>query len=341
MWREWCGRDRMRIMVFNVAAEYGGALSVLHDYYNKFTKDEENEYVFILSTPDLQEVKNIKVIRFPWIKNSWLHRLFFDYFISHKLIKKFKIDRVLSLQNTIIPLTNIKQSVLIQNSLPFTKYKFTIIEDTLIWIYQNIIGKKIKKSIKKADHVIVQTDWMKRNLIEQLQLRSDKIEVQRPNIQLNATKVFEENKKNLSTFFYPASGLVYKNHILIVNTCLRLKEEAIEDYKVIFTLNGSENRHISKLYKIVKQNELPIEFVGVLEKEVVNEYYSKTVLLFPSYIETIGLPLLEAKMHKTPIIVSDCEYAHEALNDYETVDYFNPFDLNSIKNCLLKKLRAD
>ena len=94
------------------------------------------------------------------------------------------------------------------------------------------------------------------------------------------------------------------------------------------------------MHNIVKQNELPIEFVGSLTREQVFDFYSKSILLFSSYIETVGLPLVEAKMHKTPILVSDCEFAHEVLDDYQNVDYFNPFDIKSVKKCLLVKIKG-
>ena len=93
-------------------------------------------------------------------------RLFFDHIIAPKLIKDHDIDQVLSLQNIIIPHTSVFQSVFVHNALPFSEYRFRLKEDRLLWIYQNIIGKNIFKSIKKADRVIVQTNWMKNTIIE-------------------------------------------------------------------------------------------------------------------------------------------------------------------------------
>lgn len=58
--------------------------------------------------------------------------------------------------------------------------------------------------------------------------------------------------------------------------------------------------------------------------EVMKEY-TRSVLLFPSYIETFGLPLLEARMSGSPILASDCPFSHEILDDYDGVSYFDPF----------------
>lgn len=332
----------MRIMVFDVPAESGGALSVLHEFYNEFKLDQENEYIFVLSLPELKEASNIKVLRFPWIKKSWGHRLYFDHIIAAKLIKEYDIDRVLSLQNVIISHTAVYQSVFVHNALPFSEYRFRLKEDKLLWVYQNIIGKNIIRSIKKADHVIVQTNWMKKKIIEGLMVNSNKIEVKQPKIDISVKEQFRKTKESLSTFFYPASGVVFKNHKVIVDACLKLKGEGISDYKIIFTLRGDENKHIAKLYNIVKENQLPIKFIGGLTREEVFDFYTKSTLIFPSFIETVGLPLLEAKMHETPIIVADCAYSREILNEWKRADYFQysyPEQLTELLKKYLSKVR--
>lgn len=321
----------MRIMVFDVPAESGGALSVLHEFYNEFKLDQKNEYIFVLSLPELKETSNVKILRFPWIKKSWAHRLYFDHFIAPKLIKNYKIDKVLSLQNIIIPHTKAYQSVFVHNALPFSGYRFSFKEDKLLWVYQNIIGKNIMKSIKKSEHVIVQTDWMKNKFVEKLNIFDEKIEVKQSKIDIEIKDQFRETKDSLSTFFYPASGVIFKNHKVIVDACLKLKEDGINEYKVIFTLNGDENKHIAELHNDVKKNQLPIEFVGSMKRDEVFELYSKSVLIFPSYIETVGLPLLEARDHSTPILAADLYYSKEILYKYDKAHYFKPFESKELK----------
>ena len=75
----------MNIMVFDVPAESGGALSVLKYFYSEYKADENNNYIFVVSKPEMKEAHNIKVLRYPWIKKSWLHRLYFDSLIAPKL----------------------------------------------------------------------------------------------------------------------------------------------------------------------------------------------------------------------------------------------------------------
>ena len=57
-------------------------------------------------------------------------------------------------------------------------------------------------------------------------------------------------------------------------------------------------------------------------------------MIFPSYIETFGLPLLEAKKCDTIILASDCPFSHEILDDYDKVYYFNPFDAKELSKLM-------
>ena len=55
------------------------------------------------------------------------------------------------------------------------------------------------------------------------------------------------------------------------------------------------------------------------------EYYkSSENIIFPSKLETWGLPISEAKAFGKNIILADLEYAHETLGTYENVMFFDP-----------------
>lgn len=324
----------MKIAVFDVPAENGGALTILEQYYNDAVSDKENEWIFIVSTPNFKEYSNVKVFRFPWVKKSWLHRLYFDNFVAPKIVKKIQTSEIISLQNVIVKCHNIKQTLYIHQPLPFIEKKFGILENPRFWVYQNIISKEIFVSIKMADMVIVQTHWMKEAIIKKTKVSEDKVAIIPPKVDVAVGEYYKENNDNI--FFYPASGLTYKNHSIIVGASKMLLERGINNYKIVFTLTGKENRNIETLYNDCLMCNLPVQFVGILSKEKVYEYYCKSTLIFPSYIETYGLPLLEAKVHRCPIIASDCAFSHEILQDYSRAKYFNPFDTNRLVYILAK-----
>lgn len=323
-------------MVFDVPAESGGALTILKQYYEKAALEVNTNWIFVVSTPKLKPQKNIKVLNYPWIKRNWLLRIIFDKFISYKLIKKFKVDEILSLQNLVISNTKVPQTLYLHQPLPFVEKRYRMFENYKFWIYQNVISKMIYKSIQKADKVIVQTNWMKEACLNKVDTAANKIVVKAPKTNIKVKNYYhQENEMNLM-FFYPASSLEYKNHKVIVDASRKLIESGIKNFKVIFTINGDENKLIKGLYETVITNDLPIEFKGSISLERVYEYYSKSILIFPSYIETFGLPLLEAREHKSPIIASNCSFSHEVLNNYSNSHYFNPEDSSQLKSYMEK-----
>lgn len=326
----------MRILVVDVAAESGGALTILNQYYDSFAHDKDNEYIFCVSVVDgLKPTENISIEKYPWVKKSWFHRLWFDYFYCRKIIKKYNIDRIFSLQNTLVPMTKLPQILYLHQPLPFCNYKFSFWEHKKFWIYQNLIGWLIRKSIKKAEKVIVQTEWMKKAIIEQCGIEEKKVEKIPPIVSIQANCSFDINTwQNL--FFYPASNLSYKNHRVIFEAIKLLNEQGISKFKVAFTLTRETlPQDCAMLYDELHEN---IELLGNITHEQVMELYSQSILLFPSYIETFGLPLLEARCCKSPVIASDMPFSREILEGYDHADYFNAFSAVELKNIILKYL---
>lgn len=332
-----------KIVVYDVAASASGALSVLNDFYAEVRNynDKSIKWIFVISTPQLEETENIKVIRKPWVKKNWLCRLFFDYFVAPRIVKRERPYKIFSLQNTLVLNSNVGQVLYLHQPLPFVEYKFTLLESPLFWIYQNIIARFIYFSVKRADKVIVQTHWMKDACIEGTGVDSEKIVVIPPVVNIVPKKFFAYENMDIPTFIYPATPLIYKNHKVIIEACKQLVRERVTNFRVIFTMTGTENKLAHRLKVEAEKYNLPIQFVGVLKRDELFEWYSKAILLFPSYIETFGLPLLEAKTYGAPVIALDTSFAREILNQYKLGVFFQPKSKDCLKNIILAEMDSD
>ena len=116
-------QGKKNVIVFDTAAESSGALSVLQGFYQEALEDKSINWIFVVSTPDLDESDNIKVLKFPQTKKSWFHRLYFDLFTAPKLAKIYKADCILSLQNVCIRNGSIPQLLFIHQSIYFKSCK--------------------------------------------------------------------------------------------------------------------------------------------------------------------------------------------------------------------------
>lgn len=334
----------MRIIVLDYAADSGGALSILNDFYDYILKNApHHEWVFVVSTAKLLPYEHVKIMHFPDIKKSWLNRIIWEKRYLKKVIYEEKADIVFSLQNLIVPGLNLPQIVYVHQSIPFQNVKnfsFCNHEERLLAIYQKIIGRKIWWSIKNANAVIVQSHWMKEAILKKLCDCRDKVFVIRPSVDLkllaNKNLVSSESatRNNVSTFFYPAGALTYKNFDCLIKAAYRLLENNINDFRIVLTLKGDENSYAARIKKMATGLGERVLFAGKMSREEVFKMYQSSVLVFPSYIETFGLPLLEATLLGSIVLASDCPFSREILRGYQNAYYFDPFNVEELSELM-------
>lgn len=321
----------MRILVYDVAAESGGALTILQNVY-RAAKEEyaQYEWVFVLSLPALEQTDRITVLNYPEVKKSWAARLRFDRKHAPAIVKRYQPDVVLNLQNITIR-CDCEQILYMHQSLPFARYRFSLREDRRMWLYQNVIGRLIVRSCKRADRIIVQTQWIKRAVIRRCKVREDKIEVRTPAIDVAAIVPYRGCEGR--SFFYPARGGRYKNHRVILDACELLERRGVP-YEVVFTLDGSESDYIASLKRESEQKGLSIVWAGIMDPSCVYEYYADHIMLFPSRIESAALPLKEASACGCPILASDTEFSREMLEGYPRAEFFDDCDFERLADLM-------
>ena len=326
-----------KILIYDIAAEYGGAVSILNYYYQLHKQDKSNQYVYILSSYHLSNTDNIQVINIPVVKKSWFHRLWFDFVGVKKYLKQYDFDECISLQNTVVPCFKKKQTLYCHNALPYAEYRYSIIENKKLWLYQNIIGKLFNISARRADSIIVQTEWMKKALIK-CGVYGDKISVQFPVVEIPQGYMYRKQKT--VHFLYPANGADFKNHKVIVDACSELLSRGIYDFSVTFTLNGNESRSVAELFERTRKENIPINWIGMIERASLFDYYTKSVLVFPSFIETVGLPLYEASKVGCPILVADCAYSRDVVGSYDKIKFFNYNDAKRLADYMVQEINS-
>lgn len=317
------------ILVYDVHASESGALSILNDFYEQVCRDKDKsvQWIFVVSKPEYEEKENIKVLRYSWVKKSWFHRLYFDVVIGRKIIKKYKPVQIFSLQNMGIPFFKGKQTVYLHLPMILCEYRFHFWKkEKKEWIYQNVLGRTIFRSLAKAAQVIVQTNWMKEALVKRGGIERERILVQKPEIRLPEMHTFEEKEKNYRCFFYPATSYRYKNHMTFLKAVNHAVENGMRDYVVILTVKPKENSYTKELWDYTEENHLNVRFIGSVSREEVFKQYAESVLVFPSLVESFGMPLLEARLTGSPIIAGDCPFCHEILEGYEKATFFSPLD---------------
>jgi glycosyltransferase involved in cell wall biosynthesis len=115
------------------------------------------------------------------------------------------------------------------------------------------------------------------------------------------------------TFIYPAEGYIHKNHLFLFQVWSLLKEKYNRTPKLIVTLAPEYRDLINKLDELTRKG-VQIVNVGRVNEVLMRQYYEASdYLIFPSSVESFGLPLLEAVHLGLDVIAVDKDYVHEAI----------------------------
>ena len=317
-------------MIDDVAAQNRGALSLLEDFDDCIKRyDKENEWIYLLSGQYIKERDNVKVLCFSSVKKNWMRRILFDVFTTKRIVKRFKPDIFISLQSIMPCGVDAYKVLYIHQAIPFqNKKKFSFLKknEREIAVYQYLIGYLIKASIKRVDKVIVQTEWMKQAVNDVYRLAEVIKIVPKVNVCVNENEN-ESYVFDTVHFFYPTNNAIYKNIGLLEQACEILDTKNLT-YSLDITLDKGS---ISENNKTLSKN---IKFLGQLSRMEVFKMYKSSVLVFPSYIESFGYPLAEARECGSYILASDCAFSHELLNDYPNVKFFDPFSVTELADLM-------
>lgn len=332
----------MRIAVVDVAAEIGGAMSVLLDFVNYIQSEQpfcaENEWFVYTSTKiDIKDKSNINSIVVPEIKKSWFHRLYWERFTAIKDFKDRKIDIVISLQNTAFKKGSYKQITYFHNVLLLEdshKYSLFKAEERKYSVYTKLIAPYTLRSLEGADYVIAQTNTVKNNL---LKYNNDlEIIVVRPNVYIDSSY------KNI--FRGPLKGIVYPTSAVPFKRIEELVTCVSENYKwfvdnnldVLVTISGKENEYTRNVIRMADGMQDVIHFIGFQERGDLLKLYNDHALFICSELESFPLPFCEAAYAGAPIVAARYPYSEEATEGNENAYLYKPGNTSEMMDCFIK-----
>ncbi|UCQ26690.1 glycosyltransferase [Edwardsiella tarda] len=323
---------RKTIIVNATALDSSGALTILKQFVSHAKNDHLNKYI-IFSPINVELDCSDNMVLFKINKKKWLSRIFWDCYGLSKFLKVNKItcDLFISLQNTSVNLDkSIPQYIYIHQPLPFSNMKIRVdeISDVKLILYKFFYSFFIIFHHNRNSNYIVQTSWMKDALIKKWpdKITNNNVTVIKPDYEFDLSKNINGNVIADSECFrmlYPATPLKYKNHLLILRAIASMKDTDAIDKRILFgvTFRQGEYKKFDRLVFSLGL-ESNIEYLGFLSREQLIEHYIKAdCVVFPSYIETFGLPLSEAASLNKKIVASDLPYARDVLSGYHKVSF--------------------
>ncbi|MDK0899082.1 glycosyltransferase [Clostridium perfringens] len=321
----------MKILVNANSLEEKGGISVLNNFIrdiNNFEFLTNKDISITVIVPykweefDLITNNKVKVIKFNTNKNRLLRKLESNRKIK-RILEKDSYDAYLSLQNTGLRSCNISQYIFIHTALPFVN----IPKKYNIFKYSVILKIYYKLNINRFDGIFVQSNWLKNIIINKFNYHGE-VFVERPvpmdmkmnNCKLDLNVIEKLNTKKIK-FLYPTRNEKYKNIETLIEAINKFNSINKEKVELFLTFEGNDSENI--------------KYIGNINYKSMNTLYKNIdAIIFPSLVETLGLPLQEAKLLNKDILVSKLNYSQEILGNHDF--YFNPYCIESIVQCIEK-----
>ena len=210
--------------------------------------------------------------------------------------------------------------------------------------YKNYLIKKFMElSIKFCDKLIVNSNFAKKEIINYLKLKDEKINVVYlgADNQINAKKTKNENLQQFdykSKYILCVSSCVrYHDFINILKSFKNIIHDDKKNLKLVFVSQVLDKKYFKEIKKYVSKNftKNEIIFLKNLNENNLKKLYTNALFyVFSSYCEVFGLTTLEAMLNECPVLVSRSSALQEINSD--SALYFDPDNQSEIREKMLE-----
>jgi len=308
----------------------GGGFELLKSLLASFDENSDVQFVLDYRVENRLDVSLLKNVY--WVKPDLISRFEAELFIY----------RLRHQHNTIFCF----------HGLPPVFYKggeiIVFLQNRLYVTGFSVVGYNLKTSLRltferlmfyvlrtKVSEFIVQSNSMKTQTLLNLKNLKSILVTVRPFINESTQCVAIEPLEKKYDFIYIADGLAHKNHCSLF-AAWRLLAEKRHFPTLLVTLSDDNTKLIGEIAQLNSEYGCNIINVGYVSKEVVQNLYHQTkALIYPSLVESFGMPLIEAKYQGLAILAAELDYVRDVVSPNET---FNPHSSVSISLSVLRFL---
>lgn len=310
----------------------GGPLTVLRECLHAAASELSADWKIIALVHDkrLIDEPRVQFVEVPEAKRSWLGRLRQEWISFHALSRQWKPDVWLSLHDITPRVVARRQAVYCHNPAPFYKlpWREARMEPTLFVfnrLYKFIYGTFISRNT----WVIVQQNWL-RQAFQQLFGNIPVVVAYPAGGKSNSLEDRDFSRTGTKhIFIYPTLPRVFKNIETVMEAARRLALKTGVPFELQVTIAGNENKYAQWLHARYADVSV-IKFIGRQSREQMAwRYQQADTVVFPSKLETWGLPISEAKSWEKPLLVAEVPYAHESVGNYDKAQFVPVQDVDA------------
>jgi glycosyltransferase involved in cell wall biosynthesis len=333
---------RRTVVVSAVNFLEGGPLSVLHDCLAAASEHLADRYDVVALVHDarLLDVPRIRYLEFPASRRSWLVRLYYEYVHFRRLSLELEPHLWLSLHDITPNVVADRRAVYCHNPAPFFRLsaRHAWLDPTFA-LFNLFYAQLYRIHIRENDVVVVQQEWLAREFRRRFGV--DDVVVAHPLVPAAPVAPLPRASDGRCRLLFPTFPRVFKNVEVLGEAAALLESRGRQDVEFLVTIDGTENRYaryIRKRYGHLRG----LRLIGRRTRpEVFGLYGEVQGLVFPSRLETWGMPLSEFQAFGKPILAADLPYAHETVGPYGKVKFFSSQDASSLADAAVGVARGD
>jgi glycosyltransferase involved in cell wall biosynthesis len=319
------------IVISAVGLNQGGTLTVARKILAAADKIDTCRIIALVYDKGLYpEYKRVKLISVPFPKKNWMCRIYFEFVSSYKISSRLKPSVWFSLHDITPRTSAIHQFVYCHNATPLYHAGLRdLIFQPTVFVFSLFYRYLYSMNIRANKIVFVQQNCIRDYFRNSYAI--EKVSVARPFDYLDEVapedrSSYKANKVGQIRLFYPTLPRTFKNVEILIKAAEILNQRGFRRFEIRITLSAADSLYARYLVFNARHVD-GIRFIGRLSHEAVfSEYRQSDALVFPSKLESWGLPLSEAKSLGLPVLAANLPYARETLGVYDKVNFFDPDD---------------
>lgn len=338
---------KKKIVVSAVNIVEAGPLAILRECLaclSALAAEGEYEVIALVYKRSLADFPHITYIETQWPKKRWINRLWYEYISMRSISKQIgPVYLWFSLHDTSPTVVAERRAVYCHNAFPFYRsklhdWKFAP-KIALLALFSKYI---YKPNIHRNHYVVVQQEWLRNAFYTRFAIDKHKIIVAPPAGGANSGRSPQQQvSSGYYSFVFAGSANSHKNFEVICRAVQMLQQQGHTHFKVHLTVKGDENKYAQWLYQNWGHLQA-LHFMGFVNRELLEQYYaSSNCLIFPSKIESWGLPISEFAAYGKPMLLADLPYAHDTAAGSTAVSFFDPDEAQSLATQMSALLRGD
>ena len=265
----------------------------------------------------------------PPASSGWLGRAWLELAGLKRLLQGEVVDTYLSMQGSNARLSARRKLIYCHNANGlYAPGLGDFLKSPRFALVSIFYGLAYRFAIGSGPALIVQQDCLRRLFRERL--GPSEIIVAHPLADLRLVHADSYVAGDRIEAIYPTSDGLHRNLEMLCEAFETLSRREPGQFTLTLTLSGTESRYARSLKKRF-DHVRELVFAGHLTREALDRAYARSnLLVFPSRVESWGLPLSEAKQSGLGILAADLPYAHETVGGYDAADFFDPGDAKAL-----------